>query len=348
MGIAASVLVPSIIAGAAGVGSSVASSISNKNSVNKTNSTNMEIAQMNNAWSEKMLEKQQQFALNMYNDQKEYNSAQAQVQRLKEAGLNPMLVMSGANAGSASSVSPSSAPSPSQMTAIPNRYDFSGIGSSITSAIDAYTNLKNSASQRSVLDEQARNMQIENKYKALEIMKRLANMAADTKNKEAVAKLNGINANWQDTFNMQSYSTKAQELENMQESFKGIQLSNAMQSKALNAFDQQFRLQVAEMTSRIALQRAQGQLTSSQAVTELKKQILVAAQAKGVKINNSVAQRTADELVKQASFTTMQLRNNSSSGNAWQWFGRAFNFVGRFGDKLDKMAGTPSWNDLFH
>lgn len=342
---AAAVGVGSMIAG---IASNAASNASNASNVASTNQANKDIAQMNNQWSEKMLEKQQQFALNMYEDSKKYNSAPEQVKRLKEAGLNPMLVMGGANAGSAASTSVGGTPSPSQMQAIPNRYDFSGIGQSVQSAVEIYNNMRTQGAQKNLIDEQARNMQIDNRYKALEITKRLANMEADTKNKAAAAKIGSINAKWQDTFNMQAYTTKAQELSNMMETFKGLQIANAIQSKSLNAFDEQFRLQVAEMTSRIALQKAQGQLTSAQAVHELAKQIETKARTAGIKISNSVARRTADELVKQASWTTVQLRNNSSSNNLYQWYGRVHNFVGRVGDKLDKMAGTPTWNDLFN
>lgn len=323
---AAAIGVGSMIAGAA---SSMASNTANRNNVRDTNQANKEIAQMNNEWSEKMLEKQQQFALNMYEDSKKYNSATEQVKRLKEAGLNPMLVMGGANAGSAASTSVGGTPSPSQMQAIPTRYDFSGIGQSVQSAVEIYNNMRTQGAQKNLIDEQARNMQIDNRYKALEITKRLANMEADTKNKAAAAKIGSINAKWQDTFNMQAYTTKAQELSNMIETFKGLQIANAIQSKALNTFDEQFRLQVAEMTSRIALQKAQGQLTSAQAVHELAKQIETKARTAGIKISNAVARKTADDLVKQASLTTITMFNNKGPRDPWMAsqdssFGSAF------------------------
>lgn len=42
------------------------------------------------AWSEKMMDKQNDWSLNMWNKTNEYNSPSAQLQRLLEAGLNPL------------------------------------------------------------------------------------------------------------------------------------------------------------------------------------------------------------------------------------------------------------------
>lgn len=44
------------------------------------------------AWNEKMMDKQRQWALDDWNRQNQYNSPTAQMQRLREAGLNPNLV----------------------------------------------------------------------------------------------------------------------------------------------------------------------------------------------------------------------------------------------------------------
>ncbi|QCS36053.1 minor capsid protein [Capybara microvirus Cap1_SP_107] len=52
-------------------------------------------------WSEKMLDKQNQFSEDMWNKTNEYNSASSQIQRLKDAGLNPLFYgLDGSNASS--------------------------------------------------------------------------------------------------------------------------------------------------------------------------------------------------------------------------------------------------------
>lgn len=71
----------------------------NRESVERTN-------QRQQAFTEKMYNKQHEDNIKLWNMQNEYNTPQAQMQRLKEAGLNPALAYGNASAGgSAGSVS---------------------------------------------------------------------------------------------------------------------------------------------------------------------------------------------------------------------------------------------------
>ena len=323
MGVGAALIASAAIPAVAGTASSIGSNVANKHAVSSTNAANKEIAQMNNQFNERMMEKQQAynvenferqtaFTEKMFDKAADYNSLPSRMAQAKQAGVNPYSALSSGSFGSVSaSSSPSvgsvSAPTASQVSMQAPHYDFSGIGSSITAGLDAYSRLKSVASQTDLTDAQARNLQIENQYKSMEITKRLANMEADTKNKEAAAKIGRINAAWQDQMNMQAFTRNAQEIQNMQETFKSLQLANAMQSKVLNNYDEQFRIQIAEAVSRIELQHAQRQLTSQQAVTELKKQILTIAQTSNVNINSRTALRMADALVEQAHANTINL-----------------------------------------
>lgn len=144
-----------------GIGSSLISA----NSQRKANKANLRIAQMNNEWSERMMNKQHQynvammtsqnrfaqqqaadanaFSEKMWSKSNEYNSAKNQAARLREAGLNPALVMSGQNAGTAQGTSgvngavPSGngvgLPSPSSATMQPINYN--GIGTAINESM---------------------------------------------------------------------------------------------------------------------------------------------------------------------------------------------------------------------
>lgn len=144
-----------------GIGSSLISA----NSQKKANEANLRIAQMNNEWSERMMNKQHQynvammtsqnqfakqqaadanaFTEKMWNQTNEYNSAKNQAARLREAGLNPALVMSGQNAGTATGASGANGavpsgngvglPSPSSATMQPVNYN--GIGTAVNEAM---------------------------------------------------------------------------------------------------------------------------------------------------------------------------------------------------------------------
>ena len=121
----------SLLGGLLGVGTSILGNVLGNKSQSDTNKTNLQIAQMNNEYNERMFNKQLEYNQDMFNQQIEYdwkkmqeqnthnalmaegafnrqakyNSAVEQRKRLEAAGLNPYLMMSGGNAGTASAVS---------------------------------------------------------------------------------------------------------------------------------------------------------------------------------------------------------------------------------------------------
>ncbi len=92
-------------AGILGVGSSAYSASNQLRAVRETNKANKEIAESNNRWNRENMQLQNDWNLAQWNRENEYNSAASQVQRFRDAGLNPYLAMTGgAGAGTASSV----------------------------------------------------------------------------------------------------------------------------------------------------------------------------------------------------------------------------------------------------
>lgn len=76
----------------------------------ETNAMNYLMQQETNAQNYKIWQEQKQNNLDMWNLENQYNSANAQRERLEEAGLNPYLMMNGGNAGVAGSVDSASTP----------------------------------------------------------------------------------------------------------------------------------------------------------------------------------------------------------------------------------------------
>lgn len=159
---------------ASGVGGIVSSIFGNK-SQKSANQTNLKIAQMNNDWSERMMDKQNQFDIDMWNRNNEYNSASAQVQRLKDAGLNPALYMGSGAAGSASGSSSVGLPSPSSAQVQPLQY--SGISKAIESSIMLASQLAKNSAETNFINTQSDVMRAESKA-------RIAEMEQNTRGKK--------------------------------------------------------------------------------------------------------------------------------------------------------------------
>ena len=117
-------LFSSIVGGLFGIGAARKQSNANLQAQREANQTNLQIAQMNNEYNKEMFDKQMAYNYDMWDKQSafseqmadksnsfqkemwelnnEYNSASAQSSRLREAGLNPYMMMNGGDAGSAS------------------------------------------------------------------------------------------------------------------------------------------------------------------------------------------------------------------------------------------------------
>lgn len=127
-----------------------------------SNSSSAEEAQKNREFQERMLEKQMNYASMQWEQDARYNSASAQRKRLEQAGLNPYLMMSGGSAGTASSVSPGSAPSGS-MASFQN--PAAGLPAGFSQALSSISQSKLNQSQQNVLNSQAGLNEIEARTK---------------------------------------------------------------------------------------------------------------------------------------------------------------------------------------
>ena len=271
----------------------VTSAIGNAVSTNKTNKSNMAINRMNNEFNAAEAQKARDFQLDMWNRENEYNTASAQRQRLSEAGLNPYLMMSGGNAGTASSVgstSPASASSPLSM----QRQDFSGLSNTLSTALqianqtkETNANVQTLQSQKSLFDAQANSIlsnvdwwKLGPEYKKWSQMTGLARAGLQ-------------------------FQTDRQNLRNMQWSGNLIQaqhigaLLDNQSKQVLNKYlDEGQRLQLDLMAAQYYDAMASGHLKYQQAKSEITKRLVMSAEAKGLQINNEVAENTADSYMK--------------------------------------------------
>lgn len=271
----------------------IASSIGDVVSTNKTNKANMAINQMNNEFNAAEAEKARQFQLDMWNRTNEYNSASAQRSRLEEAGLNPYLMMNGGSAGTAlssGSTSPASASPPLSM----QRQDFSGLSNTLSTALqianqtkETNANVQTLQSQKSLYDAQANSVlsnvdwwKLGPEYKQWSQMTGLARAGLQFQ----TDRQNLRNMTWS------GHLVQAQRL--------GVLLDNKSKVILNKYLDEGQRLQLDLMAAQYYDSMASGHLKYQQAKSEITKRLVMAAEAKGLQIDNEIAEETADSYMK--------------------------------------------------
>ena len=80
-----------------GAGANFVGNMIGARSQKSANDNNFKIAQMNNEWSERMMQKQMDYNTLMWEKQNEYNDPSNYVKRLEKAGVNPAAVLSNGN-----------------------------------------------------------------------------------------------------------------------------------------------------------------------------------------------------------------------------------------------------------
>ena len=313
-----SAIASAAISSAASAGTGVATT-------NAANAANKDIAQMNNEFNERMLQKQMDYntlaydqqvsdqwsfyndakqnAWDMFNATNEYNSASAQRERYEAAGLNPYVMMNTGSAGTAAATSATSATAPTKQgitppTASPYSADYSGIMQGLGQAIDQLSSIPDKAKTIA----ETGNLKIEGKYKAAEAIARIANIKADTHSKKEQVALNKLMYSIQKDLASSTMAVNSQNIANMraEEKFKNIQTLIA--DKQLSFMDATQKMELAEKAANIQLELAQGALTRNQAAHEIKK--ISETEARTTLINEqtslTIEQNTGQQLRNQA------------------------------------------------
>lgn len=92
-----------VSSGVGGVAGAVVNGISNAIGARRNYKYNLKLQQQSQQFNAQEAQKNRDFQKQMFDETNQWNSAGAQVQRLREAGLNPYLMMNGGDAGTATS-----------------------------------------------------------------------------------------------------------------------------------------------------------------------------------------------------------------------------------------------------
>ncbi len=283
-----------------GAGASLLGNLFGNKSQSDANKTNLQIAKMNNEYNERMMQKQMDYNTEMWQKQNEYNTPAAQVQRLRHAGLNPSLMMGQGQTGMAASaggVSPAQANHAEVKPYIP---DMSGISQAAQQYAAMELQKSRIQSENALTDAQTRNMYIENQYKASQLLADIAAKSAETKNVRAKTTYQQIENSMRKQMLGAEYELTMRQQQSVEQQTRNMMLQSLMLSKELAVFDDRTRLQLSTMSADVLVKLAQKKLTDQQAKTEIQRTLLNSLDARGKRISNDVAKRTADFLVRKA------------------------------------------------
>lgn len=278
----------SIITAGAGLGSTAVSGIAsgkmnrksikyNKWALREQQKFQSEQAQLGRDWSEEMMGQANQWNLDQWNRENEYNLPVNQKARLLAAGINPALAMQGASSVGQAGSSPSSASapspaSPSGASALPlnlQRPDY-GVGfAQLSSAVNSYFDNK----QKSVLTE---GYGLDNILKA-----RYGDRSAQLSLGKTESEIDFIRAS-----TAKAYADSA--LINL----------NAQEKQILNKYlDAGQQLSLFLKIGELASMKSQRELMSAQTRKAIAEEVEISARARGQEISNRVAAEVADRLI---------------------------------------------------
>lgn len=234
-------------------------------------------AQLGRDWSEEMMSKANQWNLDQWNRENEYNLPENQKARLLAAGINPALAMQGASSVGQAGSSPSSASAPSPASfpggsAPPlnlQRPDYGTGFAQLSSAVNSYFDNK-------MKSEQSEGYGLDNALKAA-----YGDRVAQLSLGKTEAEIDNIRAS-----TAKSYAESA--LVNLQAKEKQILNKYLDAGQQLSLF-----LKIGELAS----MKSQRELMSAQTRKAIAEEIEVSARARGLKISNYIAEQTAERLI---------------------------------------------------
>lgn len=233
--------------------------------------------QIGRDWSENMMAKANEWNLDQWNRENEYNLPENQKARLLAAGINPALAMQGASSvgQAASSPDSASAPSPASPSGVSapslnlQRPDYGTGFAMLSSAVNSYFDNK-------IKSEQAEGYGLDNALKSA-----YGDRVYQLSLGKTESEIDNIRAS-----TAKSYAESA--LVNLQAKEKEILNKYLDAGQQLSLF-----LKIGELAS----MKSQRELLSAQTRKAIAEEIEVSARARGLKISNYIAEQTAERLI---------------------------------------------------
>lgn len=276
-------IAPLVLGGIIAAGASLAGNAIGSSSQSAANDANVEINRQNNQFNADQAAMQRQWQTDMWNRNNRYNSPNEMISR----GLNPFV----SNVGAGVSKSPASGGAAAAAATSPSlqafRPDFSDVGSALASMAQARASMIN-AEQNAALTP----------YRINQIL-------GDTNYRNIGVGQSGYwNASTGRASALLDQSKEYQELKNMEFAGRLTQAQEAqilLDSEAqqtLNKYlDEQQQADLFVKGQTLANLYAQGALTEAQYKHEMAQAVKTSAETNGIRIQNRIAEETADSLI---------------------------------------------------
>lgn len=264
--------------------------------VRETNAMNYQIAQENNAFNERM-----------WNAQNDYNTPQAQRERLEQAGLNPFLMLDGSSTGTAESSPTADTSGTQQSPDIGNTIasGYNAMGSSISSAASQIANMvyQNDLQQANVAKTRndARSSAADAEYKELQNQFAAAQFAIDLKLKETQNKISEkdyefLRDSFQDRLQSQHFDWQLKgNQSSYYEQLAGLtETQNAIEKENLKWLPREKQVGLSAALQNIMTMASQMHLNEAQAKSAIAMAALTYAQENGIRIDNRLKEDVYD------------------------------------------------------
>ena len=308
MGSSEKCIPPLVLGGIIAAGSSLVGNAIGSASQNKINQTSIDINRENNAFNAQQSQIQRDWQEKMWGMNNSYNSPNAMISR----GLNPFVQGSAAMAGSRSPASGGAAASAAGMPSLQAfRPDFSDVGSALASMAQARAAMLNAENNAALTP-----------YKMQQIL-------GDTNYRNIGVGQSGYwNASTGRRSALLDQSKEYQELKNME--FAG-RLTSAQEAQILldsqaqqilnKYLDEQQQADLFIKGQTLANLYAQGSLTEAQYKNQMAQAVKTAAETNGIRIQNKIAEQTADSLIYA------NIQSNRSRGLSSLWDSKNMNVL---------------------
>lgn len=271
-----------------GLGSVIGGLFGSKSNSN-TNRQNLQIARETNALNKELFFANQAWNEEMWNKQNEYNTPAVQAQRMLDAGFNPYL--SDIDTGSASSVSPVSAPTMQGATMQSNADIIQNTFSNIAKQVgDYYYQSELQKAQIDGIKAQNKNTELKNQYDAASLLDRLSEQAGRARDFHTKANLQQLEKYYlEDTFTTRMNQEKAQLQSTLIRNY-GDTLQNKIFEITHKYLEPQKVAELLQASANIDLTNANIRLVFANVVKS-------SLESEGIRLNNQQLRETMDFLI---------------------------------------------------